>query len=204
MDFKYPLGFVILFLLCLSVPVQAEIYEPGTGILLPKRKQDKEQEKSQNRNQPVQKLNNRNSDTKIVKDGAVVQPNQSAPLIVQPSRSNNISDNAQKLTNAYAAHLYTGVCSQEYRDSLAAFTEPNLNRRKMWADIQTSCKCLTNEIMTVVPATDLADYVMYTQGAQNASQLAPEVASYYTSGKSGQIQQLTLNGQIRKKCGFLN
>ncbi len=203
MNFKKTTLIVLLFLIWGS-PAMAEIYEPGTGILLPKRKQDKQNEENQKRNQPVQKLNNRNSDTKIVKDGAVVQPNQSAPLIVQPSRSNNTSDNAQKLTNAYAAHLYTGVCSQEYRDSLAAFTEPNLDRRKMWADIQASCKCLTNEIMTEVPATDLADYVMYTQGAQKDTQLAPEVASYYTSGKSGQIQQLSLNGQIRKKCGFLN
>ncbi|PZP53159.1 MAG: hypothetical protein DI586_11335 [Micavibrio aeruginosavorus] len=207
MGFKYPLGFIILFLLCLSSPVQAQIYEPGTGILLPKRQRDKqaeENEKKQKRNAPIQRLNNNNNDTTIVKKGAIIQPNRQGPLVIQPDNTMNKSNDALKLTNAYAAHLYTSVCSQEYRDSLVSFTEQNLDRRKMWADIQVSCKCLTNEIISVIPATELSDYVMYTRGAQASEQMDPNTASYYASGKANQIMQLSSNQLVRKKCGFLN
>lgn len=196
---KYSLGILILSFCTSVLPVHAETYEPGRGILLPKRNQDKPIDISPNKDQTIMKVKRNQSGPAII-DKGILAPQGRGPLVVQLSQKTD--GTAQKLTSAYASHVYSSFCSQEYRDRMVTKTEKNINRKKMMGDIQASCKCLANEILSVVPAGDLADYVMYNYGDQSTED-SPESAAYFSSPKSDRISQLSLNAQARAKCGFL-
>ena len=200
MNFKIKTIIFILLLFISCEAARAEIYEPGRGILLPKRERG-----DNNRKNTIQSLPQPNKAPAVVNKNGIVLPKTNSgqnPVIIQP-QNRRTDDAAQKLTSAYASHLYTSVCAQDYRDSLAPLSEPNINRQKMWTDIQASCKCLSSELLSVVPAPDLADYVMYNYGAPSAQDNA-QSSAYYSSQKSERIDLMSANAQLRKKCGFLN
>jgi len=193
------LGLAVLGLLTSFQRAHAQTYEPGRGILLKK----KDHGDLGTPEQKIQEQNTSNSDITVIDRGKIVQGGgATTPTIVNPSKAP--SGNAQTMTNAYASHMYSSICAQNYRESLAPKTEEGLNMQKMWADVQASCKCMSNQILSVVPATDLADYVMYNYSAQQPGTNATEKENYYASARSNQIDALVINDQLRKKCGFIN
>lgn len=194
-------GLVFLILVIMGSPVLAEIYQPGTGILLPSKRQSRDEK-------PKIQKNSNNSGPAVIKNGQVIVQPQSQiqpqnPVIIGKPQNNQDADKNAQLTAAYATHLFTSICAQEYREALAPKSEKNLDMKKMWSDVQASCKCLSTQVLSVVPASDFADYVMFNHGAQNFSKPDPELAAYLKTGRSNQISDLVQNGELRKKCGFL-
>lgn len=200
MCMKYILGLALSgFLLC-AVSAQAQTFEQGTGILLPKKKEAKKDE-------PVRKPNitilNNNDGPKVLDKGKLAQPGGGSAIVVNPKQNDKGGGSGQRMTDAYAAHLYTGVCSQQYRETIAPKSEKNLNMQKLWNDVQTSCKCMSQQILSVTGASELADYVMYNYSGDPKNKPSLEKENYLKSGQTEKIQNLALNGELRKKCGFL-
>lgn len=201
---KYLIG-ILAFSIILtgSALTQAQNYDPSSVILLKKRDEGKlktpeqvleEQKKSQEKPKTLPSNNN-----------ITAVPN-SGSLVVNPGlgQGNQTDQKTQQMNAAYASHLYTGICSQEYRNRAAPKTEKNLNTQKMWSDIQASCKCLSTEILAQVPPDSLLDYVMFNYGYQDDKKPNPQMAQFNQTPQSSTIGTLTANQALRTKCGFLN
>jgi len=213
MGFKKP--FLYLLALCfffLSGQVIAATYDPRAVILLPKSggndgPRTLEDIKKQQEEAKKQKKSGRNNIT-VLPDQTPPAGGVRAPVILPNAPvggQKELTKNEAALSSAYAAHLYTSICSQNYRDELAPRSEKNLDMNRMWADIQASCKCLSNQILAAVPAAELSDYVMFNHGWQPPSGTQDaEYLAYDESNRSEAVSQIISNQQIRKKCGFLN
>lgn len=187
-------------------PVSAQNYDPSSVILLKKRDENKlktpeqilkEQQRGNARNKT---LPGNNNITVVPDNGALMV----SPSTGQGAAGQQPDQKTQAMNAAYASHLYTGICSQEYRSRAAPKTEKNLNAQKMWTDIQASCKCLSTEILRQVPPDSLLDYVMFNYGYQDERKPNPQMNQFSQTPQSAAIGSLTANQALRAKCGFLN
>ena len=184
----------------------ADNYDPSSVILLKhndngglktiqQKIDESKQRQEQQKKNPDNGLNNPN----------IILPESNPTPTVTVTKNKTSSTDAQ-LTSAYASLVYMSVCSDKYRDELAPKTEKNLDTQRMWADIQTSCKCLTDQILAQVQPADLTDYVMYNYGQHNPSDddLDDDVYSEFRSSDANKhISDMSVNPDIRAKCGFL-
>lgn len=182
-----------------AVPGLAQNYAPGSVILL--KKND-----SQGLRTPEQVIEENKS--KTAKQAPKTSAVNKNITIVRPETPQILSGGQatkqDAASAAYASNIYSSICAQNYRDAIAPKTEKNLNAQKLWADIQASCKCMSNEILSRAAPDELADYVMYNYGFQDDKKPDAEYNAYFSSNKSDQISTLTINPQLRKKCGFVN
>lgn len=189
----------VLSIFMYAAQAVAQNYAPGSVILLKKKESEAlrtpeqiiEENKKQDKTPAKSNIVNKNI--------TIVRPN--APQVITENQSQKKSD---PVSIAYAGQLYSNICAQNYRDTIAPKTEQNLNQQKLWADIQASCKCMANEILSRSAPDELADYVMYNYGFQDEKKPDAESAAYFSSNKSDQISTLIINPQLRKKCGFVN
>ena len=210
---------LVIYILCAGLtPAQAAGFDGRNVILLPKsggngqprtlddiKKEQEEIKKQQKKADPKKPIENNN---------VVIQPGNQSPIpnsaVSLPeargaAESKPLTKNEMALNNAYASHLFASICSQNYRDELAPRSEKNLDMKRMWADIQKSCKCLSDQVLAKVPAPELSDYVMFNYGWQPVDgSNDPEYVEYDKSGRADAISDITSNQLIRKKCGFLN
>jgi hypothetical protein len=195
--FKHQIGVLFLaIVLAVGSQALAQSYDPSSVILLKKRDETKLKTPEQAL-QEQEKAKKGNNITVAPKTGAlVVNPNLGA-------QAKAPDDKVQQMNAAYASHLYSGICADDYRMRIAPKTEKNLNNQQMWADIQASCKCLSSEILKQVPPEALSDYVMFTYGHQDSKKADPQVDAFYKTPQKDAIVNIASNPAIQTKCGFL-
>ena len=210
---------IVIIVVCAGLtPARAASFDGRNVILLPRSNDGghprtldeikKEQEDAK------KKKNANGAKSPISNDNITILPNAASPAgqsaVLLPSNRDTLNNkpltkNETALNNAYAGHLFSSICSQNYRDEVAPRSEKNLDLKLMWSDIQKSCKCLSDQVLAKIPAAELSDYVMFNYGWQPIDgSNDPEYVEYDKSGRADAISDITSNQLIRKKCGFLN
>ncbi len=205
--FKVFQSFLVLGLLGLfsASSAMADDYSPGSVILLKKENRDlktPEQKLDEGKREGA-KNNIPKEDSTNIGNGVNIYPNSTPPLVVQPMQQLGANAPEDKVTQAYASHMFMGICAQGYRDQMAPQMATNVNPAQLWALAQKSCQCLSSAVLSAVQATDLADYVMYNYSYQDPTNPNPAVDQYRNTAKVGVIANLISDPGMRSKCGFL-
>ncbi len=175
-------------------------YAPGSVILLPKSNSG-----AKTLEQKIDEAKGRDKqDTKVqekkLPDNVSAVPGGSKTVVVGADKDSAKDKESEKLSNAYAAHLVTSICTEQRRDE----TGPRTVRisQDVWNAIQSQCKCQASEIMKQASAEDVVDYVMYNYGWQDRDKKSKELSDYYKSPRNIYVSNLSLDPKIRTKCGF--
>ena len=115
------------------------------------------------------------------------------------------SADEQKLSAAYAQHLATSMCGNEYRDKFPRDDRLGPKEKAQFTSHVTSaCKCVYDNMASKVSSIQITDYIMYTQSAyENPSKPNREYMGYLSSSDFTVANGAYRGDEIRKKCGFV-
>ncbi len=111
-------------------------------------------------------------------------------------------DKNEKVAEAYAHHLFTSMCAQNYRNEFPVSTLNAADKAQLNNHTKGACDCMYDRINDDVEAPDIADYVMYTYGPHPPTGIDPEALQYYGSERVKKIGILWSDKPLLKKCGF--
>lgn len=111
----------------------------------------------------------------------------------------------QKLSKAYAQHLATSLCGNEYRDKFPRDDRLGPKEKVQFSTHVTSaCNCVYENMAAKVGTIQIVDYIMYTQSAyENPSKPNREYMGYLSSPDFTVSNSAYRGDEIRKKCGFV-
>lgn len=111
---------------------------------------------------------------------------------------------AQRIGDAYAVHLYTSVCVQNYQYRFPLFRMKGEQRAQFYKLAPKACRCMAEEALKVGSGANLVDYVMYFYGQKpSLDQFSPEAKAYMTTEGYLAVGDVENDPGVLKKCGFI-
>lgn len=123
---------------------------------------------------------------------------------IQNNRANKVNPNTrsnespdQKVTRVYASHVLTALCAQDFMEKYRDVNWSQAQKSAFWKRYQNGCRCLSGEILSVVPAGEVVDFARYTYA--DTEQATPENLDMK---RLDAISVLYSSPQLLKKCGL--
>ena len=125
------------------------------------------------------------------KNKYILDPNSPIPSLVQKNESPD-----QRVTRVYASHVLTALCAQ---DVMTRFRDTNWTPQQksmFWKSYQGGCRCLSTEILSVVPPGEVVDFARYTFGGGS------DASETVNTQRMDAIANIYGSPQLAKKCGL--
>lgn len=110
---------------------------------------------------------------------------------------------AAKISDAYAAHLYTSICVREHQYQFPLRKMAAAKKAQFFDLAQKACKCMAEEMIKASSGPNLVDFVMYFYGKKpTPDHFSPEAKAYLSTNLYLEIADVQEDPAILKKCGF--
>jgi hypothetical protein len=110
---------------------------------------------------------------------------------------------AAKISDAYAAHLYTSICVREHQYQFPLRKMEGPKKAQFFDLAQKACKCMAEEMIKASSGPNLVDFVMYFYGKKpTPDHFSPEAKAYLSTNLYFEIADVQEDPAILKKCGF--
>lgn len=117
-------------------------------------------------------------------------------------RNRDVEEN-KKISAAYSQHLFTSMCSKDYRREFPIHTMDAAGRKFVNDYTLKACSCFFDRLSKDVEASDITDYVMFTYSTNpDPDKVEPEALKYFNSERIKKIGMLWDDKGLKKKCGF--
>ncbi len=119
------------------------------------------------------------------------------------SSSQGTESEATKISDAYAAHLYTSICVREHQYQFPLRKMAAAKKVQFFDLAQKACKCMAEEMIKASSGPNLVDFVMYFYGKKpTPDHFSPEAKAYLSTNLYLEIADVQEDPAILKKCGF--
>ena len=139
-------------------------------------------------------INTQKNNQAVTTNKYIVDPNQK---ISPPASPRNNESPDQKVTRVYASHVLTALCAQNVMVKFRDVNWTPAQKSSFWKQYQTGCRCLSNEILTVVDPAEVVDFARYTFAEQSEG-----LETNVNMKRIDAISTLYSSPQLLKKCGL--
>lgn len=110
---------------------------------------------------------------------------------------------AAKISDAYAAHLYSSICVREHQYQFPLRKMAAEKKMQFFELAQKACKCMAEEMIKASSGPNLVDFVMYFYGKKpTPDHFSPEAKAYLSTNLYLEIADVQEDPAVLKKCGF--
>ena len=119
------------------------------------------------------------------------------------ARAEELSPKEQKISGAYAQHLYTSMCSQVYRQKFPLYRLTADERQQVNKHANEACGCQYAGIAKVSDPVVVVDYLMYTYGMVSGDPAKRSTRPLNNTPLFKPIYSVLADKNLTKKCGFV-